>query len=97
MGRKKRSSPEQGYLVLEEEWRTPEMPHRRARSSATLYRAKDPLMGGSPPLFDPVVLRWDERGVVLQGWEISDNTQHVQVWLIIFGPSVTGSIPDVNT
>ena len=47
-----------------------------------LFRARDPLMGGGPPLFDPEIMRWDERGIVLQGWEIAGDVQYVQVWLV---------------
>lgn len=90
-GVRKRSAPEHGYLVLEELVITPAMGYRPAGSSAKLNRSVDPMMGASPPLFDPEIIRWDARGLILQGWEISDGgTQYRQVWLVTFPSPVLG-------
>lgn len=92
-GIKKRSSPEHGYLVIEQLAITPQITYRPAASSATLYRARDHLMGSYQPLFDPQIIRWDSRGIILQGWEISgDGIQYRQVWLVTF-PSQAGAEP----
>lgn len=85
-GVKVRSAAEQGYLVLEEFTSSPQMPFRPARSSANLYRAPDRMMGSGRPLFDPEIVRWDSRGVILQGWEIDGGAQYRQVWLVTFQP-----------
>lgn len=91
-GVKKRSAPEHGYLVLEQLAIPPEILHRPAGSSATLYRSADRLMGSSTPLFDPQIIRWDSAGLVLQGWESSaDRAQYRQVWLVTF-PSQPSAI-----
>lgn len=84
-GIKKRSLPEHGYLVLDQLVITPAIGYRPAGSSAKLNRSADPMMGGAPPLFDPEIIRWDARGLILQGWEISDGgAQYRQVWLVTF-------------
>ena len=84
-GVKKRSAPEHGYLVLQQLVITPSNGYRPAGSSATLYRSPDPMMGGSPPLFDPEIVIWNSRGLILQGWEIREGgTQYRQVWLVTF-------------
>lgn len=90
-GKRKRLPPEQGYLVLEELVRSPQLPYRPAAIEAKLYRAADRMIGGSPPLFDPVIVRWDSRGIILQGWESSgEGVQYRQVWLVTF--PVPGSL-----
>lgn len=95
-GVKKRSGPEHGYLVLEQLVITPAIGYRPAGSSAKLYRSPDPMMGGSPPLFDPEIVQWDARGLILQGWEISDGgTQYRQVWLVTFPTQSSG--PQIQT
>lgn len=83
-GVKVRSAAEQGYLVLEDFVSSPQLPSRPARSSANLYRAPDRSMGSGRPLFDPVIVRWDSRGLILQGWEIDGGMQYRQVWLVTF-------------
>lgn len=86
-GTKSRGAAEHGYLVLEDLVVTPQVTYRPARSSANLYRAPDRLMGSGRPLFDPEIVRWDARGVILQGWEIADGgVQYRQVWLVTFQP-----------
>lgn len=90
-GVKKRSVPEHGYMVLEQLVITPAIGYRPAGSSAKLYRSPDPMMGGSPPLFDPEIVQWNARGLILQGWEISDGgTQYRQVWLVTFPTQASG-------
>lgn len=84
-GSKTRGAAEHGYLVLEEFVISPQVTYRPARSSANLYRAPDRMMGSGKPLFDPEIVRWDARGVILQGWEIDDGgVQYRQVWLVTF-------------
>lgn len=86
-GMKQRGAALEGYLIVDE---VANHLHQEfhARSQARLHRAADTSKGAlCSPLFDPVLLQWDSRGIFLQGWQIqTDETmkaaQVVQVWLI---------------
>lgn len=87
-GAKHKCETEEGFVVVSEV-----TDHRcmgyHARSQAQLYRTEDRTTGHKgPPLFDPFLLSWDERGVFVQGWEIGigekgESLQRAQIWQII--------------
>lgn len=85
-GMKQRGEVLEGYLIVSDaDIMTMEF---RARSQARLHLSTDISKGTlCPPLFDPVVLQWDGRGIFLQGWQIECDesmalSQVVQVWCV---------------
>lgn len=97
LGVKRRGKPLEGYLVIEAEERRPEILIRQSRSTAKLYRSTDRMMGGHSPLFDPEIVAWDCRGVFLQGWEIDEGVQYVQVWQVLMTPAASVQASDSGT
>ena len=84
---RKTGSPLIGRLVLNDFPRGPSMALVCARQ-AQLFANK----GGSvpysihKPLFDPEIVHWDSRGIVIRGYEINtedgQSIEHAQVWMV---------------
>lgn len=60
----------------------------RYRNAANLYNVNPRAPGKAHvPLFNPVIEKWDESGIVLSGFEVRADAdlqpvQYVQVWLV---------------
>ena len=96
-GVKYKGDQEVGYLVLRE---VTDQRYRAfySRSEALLYRQKDQSKGSiGAILCDPQLLRWDDRGVFIQGWEVcpdGDNpsSQRLQVWCVKPAPKTESTV-----
>ena len=84
---RKATSPLIGRLVLDDFPRGPSMALVCARQ-AQLFADK---RGSVPysihkPLFDPEIVHWDSRGIVIRGYEINtkdgQSIEHAQVWMV---------------